>query len=63
MHVAEKVLKDMDEDLSRQKLLGEASRGERCGVGITFEEQDDSSLAVASIVSGRDFSSLVLWYW
>jgi hypothetical protein len=53
MHVAEKVLKDMDEDIARKKLLGEAARGERCGVGITFEEQDDNALAVASIVSGR----------
>jgi len=53
--VAESVLHDMEHGAQSQKLLGEADNSAasaRCGVGITFEEQDDRTLTVAALLPG-----------
>lgn len=43
--VALQVLNDMEHGAASKKLLGESDEPVRCGVGITFEEQDDRTLA------------------
>ena len=50
MSVAESVLNDMENGAASERLLGGSS--ERCGVGITFEEQDDKTLKVAALLPG-----------
>mmetsp|Transcript_25167 Transcript_25167/g.50447 ORF Transcript_25167/g.50447 Transcript_25167/m.50447 type:complete len:404 (+) Transcript_25167:56-1267(+) len=53
--VAQEILQQMDEGVSNDKLLAVESRGvgsQRCGVGVTFEEQDDASLVVSHLTPG-----------
>ena len=49
MHMAEEVLKHIDEGAADRLLPAPAGP---CGVGITFEEGDDEALVVARVLPG-----------